>query len=65
MLLTEAALFSRKKTDALYCHLISSACCQNRRERAKPKKSGHGAVLLVASHGLNHLPMSDWFITSL
>ena len=30
MLLTETALFSREKTDALCCHLISWACCQNK-----------------------------------
>ena len=39
MLLTEAALFSREKT-ALCCHVISSACCQNKEGKGRTQVEG-------------------------
>ena len=40
MLLTETALFSREKTDALCCHLISWACCQNKEGTSRTQVEG-------------------------
>lgn len=67
MLLTEAALFSRKKTDALYCHLISF-CLLSKQEgegktQARWSGSNTGKFWHQSSHGRNRLPVSDCFIT--